>query len=126
MRNFKTRKLSLVELGTHVEVALQIKPCTCSEQAILPRLLPSLTPEMLLIWDRNFFSYELWKTLNFGGKKVPARVKANLTLQPIERLSDGSYLAKIYPNWYARQKHREGIVVRVVKYTLDDIAIRHL
>ena len=116
----QVRKLSLVELGTHVEVAFQIKPCAWSEQAMLPRLLPSLGPDMLLIWDRNFFSYELWRTLNSREIKVLARVKANLVLRPIKRLSDGSYLAKIYPHAYARQKDRDGIVVRVIKYTLDD------
>jgi hypothetical protein len=116
----QVRKLSLVELGTHAEVAIQIKPCTWSEQAMLPPLLRRLTPEMLLIWDRNFFSYELWKTLNSAEIKVLARVKSNLILEPIERLSDGSYLAKIYPRDYARQKDRDGIVVRVIKYTLDD------
>jgi hypothetical protein len=116
----QVRKLSLVELGTHVEVAFQAKPCTVSEQAMLPRLLRRVTADMLLIWDRNFFSYELWKTLNSRGIKVLARVKANLILQPIQRLSDGSYLAKIYPNAYARQKDRYGIVVRVIKYKLDD------
>jgi hypothetical protein len=116
----QVRKLSLVELGTHVEVAFQIKPCTVSEQAMLPSLLRNVTPEMLLICDRNFFSYELWKTLNSSNIKMLARVKANLILEPIERLSDGSYLAKIYPNAYARTKDRDGIVVRVVKYTIDD------
>jgi hypothetical protein len=116
----QARKLSLVELGTHIEVAFQIKPCTVSEQAMLPRLLRHVTPDMLLIWDRNFFSYDLWKTLNSRDIKVLARVKANLVLKPIARLADGSYLAKIYPTWYARQKDRDGIVVRVIKYTLDD------
>lgn len=94
----QVRKLSLVELGTHVEVAFQIKPCTVSEQAMLPNVLRQVTPDMLLIWDRNFFSYELWKTLNSRGIKVLARGKANLVLQPIQRLCDGSYLAKIYRN----------------------------
>jgi len=116
----QVRKLSLVELGTHAEVAFQIKPCTWSEQAMLPPLLRHLTPEMLLIWDRNFFSYELWKRLNSREIKVLARVKANLILRPIEHLSDGSYLAKIYPSPYAREKDRDGIVVRVIKYKLDD------
>jgi hypothetical protein len=116
----QVRKLSLVELGTHVEVAFQIKPCTVSEQAMLSGLLRHVTPHMLLIWDRNFFSYDLWKTLNSRGIKVLARVKANLVLKPIARLSDGSYLAKIYPTRYARKKDRDGIVVRVIKYTLDD------
>lgn len=118
----QVRKLSLVELGTHVEVAFQIKPCTWSEQAMLPRLLPHLAPGMLLIWDRNFFSYELWKALDSRPIKVLARVKANLILRPIERLGDRSYLAKIYPHAGARRKDREGIVVRVLKYTLDDPA----
>jgi len=86
----------------------------------LPSVLRHLTPDMLLIWDRNFFSYELWKTLNSRQIKVLARVKANLILRPIRQLSDGSYLAKIYPNAYARQKDRHGIEVRVMKYKLDD------
>lgn len=116
----QVRKLSLVELGTHVEVALQIKPCTVSEQAMLPSLLRHVTPDMLLIWDRNFFSYELWKTLNSRDIKLLARVKANLILRPIQRLSDGSYLAKVYRNACDRRKDRNGIVVRVIKYTLDD------
>ena len=48
------------------------------------------------------------------------RVKSNLVLQPVQRLSDDSYLAKIYPSSYARKKDREGILVRVIEYTLDD------
>jgi hypothetical protein len=116
----QVRKLSLVELGTHVEVAFQIKPCTVSEQAMLPSLLQHVTPDMLVIWDRNFFSYELWKTLNSRDIRVLARVKAGMILEPIERLSDGSYLAKIYPDACARAKDRDGIVVRVIKYTIDD------
>jgi hypothetical protein len=114
------RKLSLVELGTHVEVALQIKPCTVSEQAMVPSLLRHLTPDMLLIWDRNFFSYNLWKTLNSREIKLLARVKTWLILRPLARLSDDSYLAKIYPNEGARRNDREGIVVRVIRYKLND------
>ena len=48
------------------------------------------------------------------------RLKSNLILKPIQRLPDGSYLAKIYPSSYAHDKDRNGIVVRVIKYTLDD------
>jgi hypothetical protein len=114
------RKLSLVELGTHVEVAFQVKPCTSSEQAMLPPLLSHLTRDMLLIWDRNFCSYELWKTLDSREINILARVKGNLVLEPIRRLSDGSYLAKIYANPKARRKDQGGIVVRVIKYMLDD------
>jgi hypothetical protein len=75
---------------------------------------------MLVIWDRNFFSYDLWKTLNSSDIRVLARAKASMILEPTEHLSDGSYLAKIYPNAAARTKDCDGIVVRVIKYTIDD------
>jgi Insertion element 4 transposase N-terminal/Transposase DDE domain len=114
------RKLSLVELGTHVEVALIVKPCRTGEHAMVDALLPHLTPEMLLLWDRGFFSYEQWRKLNTPGVKVLARVTSRLVLRPIRTLADGSYLAKIYKGDYDRKKDRDGIIVRVIRYTLDD------
>lgn len=114
------RKVSLVELGTHVEVAFIAKPITTSEQAVLPALLKQMPSDALLLWDRGFFSYDLWKTLISRGIRVLARVGKHLVLRPIEKLADGSYLAKIYPSGYARQKDRDGIVVRVSRYTIDD------
>jgi hypothetical protein len=114
------RKLSLVELGTHVEVAFVVKPCRCGEHAMVDGLLRHLSPEMLLLWDRGFFSYEQWRKLDARGVKVLARVTSRLILRPIRTLADGSYLAKIYKSAYDRQKDRDGIVVRVIRYTLDD------
>ena len=43
-----------------------------------------------------------------------------MILWPIQRLLDGSYLAKIYPSPQDRDQDRDGIVVRVIEYTLDD------
>lgn len=113
-------KVSLVELGTHVEVAFVAKPITTGEQAVLPFLLEQIPADALLLWDRGFFSYKLWKLLISRPIRLLARVKSSLILRPIQRLSDGSYLAKIYPSTYARKKDRDGIVVRVIRYKLDD------
>ncbi len=55
-----------------------------------------------------------------AGAKILARVKSRLILKPIRNLADGSYLAKIDPSPEARQRDRGGIVVRVIRYTLDD------
>ena len=52
--------------------------------------------------------------------KVLARVTSNLILRPIRSLADGSYIAKIYKSGYDRDKDRDGIEVRVIRYTLDD------
>jgi hypothetical protein len=114
------RKLSLVELGTHVEFAFVVRSIAHGEQSMVAGLLRHLTAEMLLIWDRNFFSYLLWKAVTARDVKLLARVKSNLILRPIRNLADGSYLAKIYQTPEDRQKDRDGIVVRVIRYTLDD------
>jgi hypothetical protein len=114
------RKLSLVELGTHAELAFVLKPCWRGESPMVAGLLRHLQPGMLLLWDRNFFSYALWRQVTARGVHLLARVKSNLVLRPIRELADGSYLAKIYPTPYDREKDRRGIVVRVLKYTLDD------
>ena len=59
-------------------------------------LLHHLTPEMLLLLDRAFYSYERWQRLEAQGVKVLARVVKSMILRPIRELADGSYLAKVY------------------------------
>ena len=64
--------------------------------------------------------------MNCGAKltlrdvKLLARVTSRLILRPIRNLADGSYLAKIYQSRLRPPKDRDGIVVRVIRYTLDD------
>ncbi len=69
-------------------------------------------------WPREV--YRLWDQVTSRGAKILARVKCNLILDPIRHLADGSYLAKIYPTPEDRRVDRGGIVVRVIRYTLDD------
>jgi hypothetical protein len=114
------RKVSLVELGTHVEVAFVAKPITTSEQKVVSALLSRVPADALLLCDRGFFSYDLWKTLISRGIPGLFRVAKHLVLRPLEVRGDGSYLAKIYPSVYAREKDRDGMVVRVIRYRLDD------
>jgi hypothetical protein len=116
----QVRKLSLVELGTHVEVALAVKPCRSDERAMVAGLLGSLSPEMLVLLDRAFFSYGRWRDLEARGVKLLARVVKSLILRPIRALADGSYLAKVYKSPSDRSKDLDGIMVRVIRYTLDD------
>src|SRR5207249_11621908 len=75
---------------------------------------------MLLLWDRNFFSYQLWQALTGRGIQILARVKNHLVLRPIRHVADGSYLAKIYRSERDRRKDQDGILVRVIRYTLND------
>jgi Insertion element 4 transposase N-terminal/Transposase DDE domain len=116
----QVRKVSLVELGTHVEVRFVMGGFQDSEQTLARQLWEYLPADALLFEDRGLFSYSDWKTLDGQGRKLLARVRSDLVLTPFERLSDKSFLARIYRSAYDRSKDRGGIVVRVMEYTLDD------
>jgi hypothetical protein len=116
----QVRKVSLVELGTHAEIAFVAKPCRRSETVAAPALLKKLPAGSLLLWDRGFFSYRLWKQALFGGAPLLVRMKEHVVLGPVRSLPDGSFLAKVYPSPKARRHDAEGLLVRVIRYTLDD------
>lgn len=116
----QVRKLSLVEVGTHVEFAFCTAPYRTGEKTMFPQLLRYLGPGMLLLEDRGFFSYKGWKKVVSQGTHLLARLSKGMVLNRIEQLSDGSYLTRIYANSYDRKKDRRGILVRVIKYTLND------
>jgi len=114
------RKVSLVEVGTHVELAFVLKRLACGETTAMEGLWRYVPEDSLLLEDRGFFSYKQWKRALKENVAVLARVKSGLILRSVKNLSDGSYLAKIYPKPYDREKDRNGIVVRVIRYKLDD------
>lgn len=117
----QARVVGLCEAGTRVMFKWLIKPMTTAEQPMADYLLGRwLEKGMLLLWDRNFFSYERVKLVADSGAHLLARVKAGLIFNPIRRLSDGSYLSKVYPNATARKHDRDGVVVRVIDYSFDD------
>ena len=115
----QVRKVSLVELGTHIEIAFVYGGWKDSERKLVKDLWDSIPADALLMEDRGFYSYETWKTLHLKHKLL-FRVTKSMVLKPIEILSDGSYLAKVYKNSWSRANDRHGIVVRIVEYTLDD------
>jgi hypothetical protein len=117
------RKVSLVEVGTHAEVALVVKGIKgphSGEQSMVAGLWRHLRRDQLLLWDRGFFSYRLWKCVVTTGCQLLARVSSRLVLRPVQTLADGSYLAKIYPCDSERNKDRQGQLLRVIRYTLND------
>jgi len=116
----QVRKVSLTELGTHVEVALALGGWQDGETTLVQQLFEHIPDDALVVVDRNFFSYHLWKTLAKRGVALLARIKSHLVLRPIRTLSDDSFLAKIYASDKDRRHDQNGIVVRIIAYTLDD------
>lgn len=117
----QARLLGLVECGTHVVVAAAIAPYSRSEVAMAIELLPAkLTPDMLVLADRNFYSFKLWQAACATGAKLAWRVKSTLGLPVQQLLSDGSYLSTVFGAKDRARQH--GQTVRVIDYTLHDSA----
>jgi hypothetical protein len=117
----QARVVALCEAGTRVMFKWLVKPLSTAEQPMADYLLRRWLGEgMLLLWDRNFLSHARVKLVAESKAHLLARVKAGLIFNPTRRLSDGSYLSKVYPNATARKHDRDGVVVRVIDYTFDD------
>ena len=58
------RKVSLVEVGSHVELAFVLKRIACGETTAVEGLWRHIGAESLLLEDRGFFSYKQWKRNN--------------------------------------------------------------
>lgn len=87
---------------------------------MVPGLFRHLRPDMLLMWDRGFFSYNLWQQILLRSCQVLARVKEQLVLKSVRTLADGSHLSRIYPDAAHRSRDEGGILVRVIRYTHTD------
>ena len=56
----QVRKVSLVEVGTHVELAFVLKRLACGETTAMEGLWRHIPTDALLLEDRGFFSYRQW------------------------------------------------------------------
>lgn len=115
------RFAALVENGTRVLFAAKTDGWRTSEIELARGLLPALRPDMLCLADRFFLGYALWQRARSQGAELLWRGRRNLRLEVEQRLADGSYLSRIYPSGYDGKRRRNGIVVRVIEYTLEGV-----
>ena len=115
----QVRVLGLAECGSHAIVDAALGPYTQGEQTLAESIVRSLRPGMLLLADRGFFSYRLWKLCADTGVDLLWRMKSNAVLPVEKRYPDGSFASHVYPGTKARRNRTDGIAVRVIEYTLD-------
>jgi hypothetical protein len=115
------RFVSLVENGTHVLFGARVGSYATAELELAREVVGQLQPGWLCLADRLFFGFELWQQAAASGADLLWRVKISRPLEPLQRLSDGSYLSKIYPSSKDRARDRNGLVVRVVEYQLTGL-----
>jgi hypothetical protein len=118
----KIRFVALLENGTHVLWGAHLDRYATSELTLAEKVILSLRQGMLCMADRFFPSYQLWRAAAKTGADLLWRTRKNTRLEVEKRLSDGSYLSRIYASAKDRRKKRHGIVVRVIDYRLKNIA----
>lgn len=115
------RFVSLVENGTHVLFGTRVGGVTTGEITLAKDVLPSLRPGMLCLADRNFYGFTLWTQAHATGADLLWRIKKNLRLPCEQRLPDGSYLSRVYASPKGQRHGPDGVVVRVIDYTLEGV-----
>jgi hypothetical protein len=110
----------LCECGTHAIFDAGFWPVHTSEQVGARRLLRSVEADMLLMWDRGLYSFEMVHLTRQRGAHALCRLSSTLKPRCVEVLPDGTYLAEVFPDDYARRKAGEHQRVRIIEYTIDD------
>jgi hypothetical protein len=107
------RALALAEAGTRVLLGAAYGPSGTGEQTLAEDLLPAMGAGMLVLADRNFASWKLWRAATATGADLCWRMSASFTLPVLEVLPDGTYLSELRP---PRKKDGPPIRVRVIEY----------
>ena len=131
----QVRLVALSECGTHAVVDAALGPVSTGEQTLAAALIARFTAGMLVLADRNFYSYQAWQQALVTGAELLWRVSSNLTLPVLQWLPDGSYRSLVI-NPKIRGRRREALiavakagadldpaqasVVRVVEYMIEN------
>lgn len=87
--------VALGEAGTHAVIDAEIGSIRHGERELADPLTRSLSPDMLVLADRGFFSYQLWRSYLLTGAALLWRLSKTTHLPVRTVLPDGSYLSEI-------------------------------
>lgn len=115
----QARVVALTECGTHAIFDAVVGPYTTGENTMAGELIDRLEPGMVLLADRGFCGYPLWKRAVATGADLLWRAKRDMKPEFVEVLEDGSWLADLKPAGKAG-KRQQGLRIRVIDYEIDD------
>jgi hypothetical protein len=114
--------VALTECGTHAVCDAGAWRHDASEHAAARRLLRSVGPSMLLTWDRGLHSFDLVTATRARGAHLLGRVSARVQPEVVRTLPDGTQLVRLRPSDWRRRRTGQHVLVRLLTYTLDDLA----
>lgn len=104
----------LCECGTHAIIDAGFWPCSHSEIPGGRRLLRSVDPGMLVMWDCGFHSFAMCQLCLGQGAQFLSRLPKRAKPKHYQRLADGSALVIL------RSRQRTRMLVRLITYKLED------
>jgi hypothetical protein len=116
----KARLVLLVEAGTHLITDALFSPYRMGERRKALKLLRSVEPDMLLMWDRGLHSFKMVKATQERGSHFLGRVPKNVKFEVVQTFEDGSFLSWIAPDRKSKNKGAERIPIRVIEYTIEE------
>lgn len=119
------RLCALMSLDTRLVVDARFGPWSRGEQDLATELWPALPDRSLTILDRGFVNYRLFTKLVASGtdRHVMVRMRADMKVERLELLPDGTELALLRPCSEARRQEPDitpSLTVRVVHYQHPD------
>lgn len=116
----KARLVLLVEAGTHLITDALLSPYRIGERRKALKLLRSVEPGMLLMWDRGLHSFKMVKATQERGGHFLGRVPKNVKFEVVQTFEDGSFLSWIAPDRKSKKKGAERTPIRVIEYTIKE------
>ena len=114
------RAVYVCELGTHLIFDAMVGHAHRSEPAMACRLLRSIDTDMLVMVDAGLSSYDFISGALNRGADVLVRASEARRWHPVQYLADGSFLAWLSSSDKSQNPHADPILVRVIRYTLQD------
>lgn len=115
----QARAVYLVECGTHAIVDAGIWPVATHERVGGRRMLRSVGPGMLVLWDRGLHSYGMLAEAQTRGAHVLTRLSRVSNPTVIAILPDGTELVHIVPHTADHYAAMGPIVARRIRYQLS-------
>ena len=112
------RVVVLAENGTKAVIDAAIDGYQVDERSIAARVIPAMTPDMLVLGDRGFPGYDLWAQAAATGAALVWRLPAASFNLPVRHvLPDGSYLSRLRGPYHNGARLPD-IPVRVIEYAV--------
>lgn len=108
------------ECATHAICDAGVWRHDFDERSAGRRLPRSVGEGVLLLWGRGFHSFDMVVAALGRGSELLGRLPATVKPEARRTLADGTRLVWLRPSERRRRKRGERVLVRLVRYTIDD------